>query len=688
MNLISKVGLGFVGRVRPRVISVVLLVNIFLGCTERPVMAPEGTALERLARIELSFAAGSNLLLVIDDSISMADKQRILAKSLSHVFTMPRCQTADGTPLPFGDYSELEGVTCKGGIPRTGIITSSLAAGGNTACEGRTRGAHLLPLPDGKLYADFTDLQRDEIEAWIQGVGERGCGYEAPLEAMYRFLVEPEPLLEDDEVRIDERLLGERASFLFPGGVLTILILTDEDDCSVMDTEAGALMLRDTDMPRGTSACAGDPSDACCRSCETVEDIPPEGCVPLVDDESCRQGPLPWAENDPNLRCFDQKRRFGASALYPIERYVRGLTETTIIDRHGREVRNPLFTGGRTPDMVHLAVVAGVPWQLLATDESLDEQRDLTLLTPDQLKPDVWETLWADVHLQQSIAPRAGLAQPDSGRLTDAVHGHEFDNPHQAALQYSCVFPLPEPRDCSDSELCICDTLEWPNGTVEPLSPNNPLCQAPDHSYTRWQYFAGAEPPVRLLQVAERVDALLASACPKTLDEALNTETAYGYTAAGAALLPWFYEGGSLEGVCLTEAWPDDAIENERCKVIERVPKGLTCSLPARAPVAAEYGKYTLHSNERLEDYTFCEILPVPGDPKEPGTPAFACANDAAPDSEAVGYCLIDPARGVGSRNLVEMCPAEAARRVRLLPANLGRENAWQLDIRLRLVCR
>lgn len=32
-------------------------------------MAPEGTALVRLARIELSFASGSNLLLVIDDSI-------------------------------------------------------------------------------------------------------------------------------------------------------------------------------------------------------------------------------------------------------------------------------------------------------------------------------------------------------------------------------------------------------------------------------------------------------------------------------------------------------------------------------------------------------------------------------------------------------------------------------------------
>ena len=34
-----------------------------------------------------------------------------------------------------------------------------------------------------------------ELQAMIAAAGERGCGFEAPLEAMYRFLVDPEPWL-------------------------------------------------------------------------------------------------------------------------------------------------------------------------------------------------------------------------------------------------------------------------------------------------------------------------------------------------------------------------------------------------------------------------------------------------------------------------------------------------------------
>jgi hypothetical protein len=666
-----------------------LVAAVLTACTERPVIPGEGTALERLARIELSFSAGANLLLVIDDSISMGDKQKVLAQAMSGALALIKCQSADGTLLPFGDHSAEDGVQCKVGMPRTGIITSSLSAAGNTNCEGRTRGAHLLPAGPDKLFLGSEDVNPERIEQWIRSVGEEGCGYESPLEAMYRFLIDPAPLLEGSKDEVDTELLRQRESFLMPASSLTILILTDEDDCSVMDTESGALMLRNDDMPRGTASCARDPQDVCCRSCAATEELPPEGCTALVDDENCNAGPLPPEKNDINVRCFDQRRRFGESALYPIERYVRGLTERTILDRQGREVINPLFADGRTADMVHLAVVAGVPWQLLATDDTRDDPEQLTLLTPRQLHQlGVWDTLAAEPHLVASLTPRPNLAAPTAPRLADPVHGHEFENPHEAALQYSCIFPMPEPVDCTTTTPCICEELEWPNGAVEPLSPNNPLCQAEDETYGTRQYFAAAEPPVRLLEVARKVNALLGSACPKTLSEALNGETAYGYTALGAALQPWFAEAGFPTGMCLEEKWPDDALTTQRCKVIERVPKRLDCSLPGRAPVAREYAEYALSPGLRYEDFTFCEVLPVPGDQQRPGTLAYSCAHDVAPDPEALGYCFIDPSRDLGSPELVKMCPPHSARRVRLLPANLGREDAWLVTQTLRLVCR
>ena len=85
------------------------------------------------------------------------------------------------------------------------------------------------------------------------------------------------------------------------------------------------------------------------------------------------------SENDSlNLRCFDQKRRFGVDFLYPIERYVEGLTQSRSRNRAGELVQNPLYsdlqTGtaiARDVSLVFLAGIIGVPWQDSATDDTL-----------------------------------------------------------------------------------------------------------------------------------------------------------------------------------------------------------------------------------------------------------------------------------------------------------------------------
>ncbi len=55
----------------------------------------------------------------------------------------------------------------------------------------------------------------------IAELGDSGCGFEAPLEAIHRAL---------DGSR------AENDGFLRPGAFLAIVILTDEDDCSLKDT--------------------------------------------------------------------------------------------------------------------------------------------------------------------------------------------------------------------------------------------------------------------------------------------------------------------------------------------------------------------------------------------------------------------------------------------------------------------
>src|SRR5690606_39068652 len=103
-------------------------------------------------------------------------------------------------------------------------------------CAGKSEGASPL-----------SALGDEDIASQIIAAGEDGCGYEAPLEAMYRFLVDPQPPLSVSVIGegmaretlaegITEELLARRAEFFPPFSSLTVIIATDEDDCSVMDS--------------------------------------------------------------------------------------------------------------------------------------------------------------------------------------------------------------------------------------------------------------------------------------------------------------------------------------------------------------------------------------------------------------------------------------------------------------------
>src|SRR5262249_37757914 len=117
--------------------------------------------------------------------------------------------------------------------------------------------------------------------------------------------------------------------------------LSDENDCSVIDTGLAYLTLASTHILRGgTSVCKNNPNDPCCINCGQQA---PTGCPSPASDPACASSLND--DNDPiALRCFDQKRKFGIDFLFPISRYVAGLTQPTIYSREGLQVPNPLFT--------------------------------------------------------------------------------------------------------------------------------------------------------------------------------------------------------------------------------------------------------------------------------------------------------------------------------------------------------
>jgi hypothetical protein len=546
-----------------------------------------------------------DVLLVIDNSASMADKQGVLEQTLPAFIkrlTNPLC--VDANRVPVATQPTLLSQPCVTGTREfvandihVGVISTSLGAHGGYVCS--TNITALDTLDDqaellGKLRPGLTTWQNSGFLSWdpsgvtgssnaadlttdltadIVAAGEHGCGYEAPLEAMYRFLIDPEPpamvtKVGNATVRqgTNTELLAERAAFLRPDSAVAILALSDENDCSIRDDGVGWFVGATTHMPKATVACATNPNDACCRSCAQVESAPPSGCAPLTQDPVC-MGAAPgtyimWdnANDSLNLRCFDQKARFGFDLLYPTTRYASGLSDLTIANNEGALVKNPLFFNSagvqtRLPSLVTLSVMVGVPWQDLATTQSLAggklEYLDAAGLTAQGR----WPVLLGDPSnfvkaqdplMVESIAPRTGtqpildvpLAPASSTNpAQNPINGHEQNIANNDDLQYACIFKLPASRSCTpgDSE-CDCSPSTGGDAT-QVTTYNSPVCQPPAGGVAgTTQYYAKAYPGLRELDVAHRLGerGVPTSICAKTLTA---TDADFGYTPAFDALL-------------------------------------------------------------------------------------------------------------------------------------------------------
>jgi hypothetical protein len=351
----------------------------------------------------------------------------------------------------------------------------------------------------------------------------------------------------------DQELLAQRALFLRPDSMLAIVMLTDENDCSIMEhgqnyyvgqLRIGATPVR---LPRARQECsdpAKGPNDPCCKSCgQNHETCPPDPTCFVNGNVALLTQP----EDEINLRCFDQKRRFGIDFLYPIDRYVHALTSSQIPDRQGNLVPNPIFADidpndqgvtTRAPGSIMLAGVVGVPWQSIAREPTDLAQGFKSAAQLSELDPDLggvtgWDYILgdpaadqkpADPYMVESIAPRPGVSDPND------INGHEWTIPNND-LQYACVFPLAQPMDCANGSHAYCECREPSN--------DNPLC-APnpgDSNQPTLQVKAKAYPSIRQLAVLEGMGdrAVVASACAKQVDEPAAAD--YGYRPAVEAVL-------------------------------------------------------------------------------------------------------------------------------------------------------
>lgn len=666
---------------------------LLAGCVDREVYSevPFGIRSPKLKRPETQpWLSGTDFLVVVDDSISMRDKQRVLAQSLERARAyVTRCSRPEVRDVwqPAINGVCPTGMQWEGSIlssDAASIITTSVGAGG-TACPNLDQGARPIPPPTA---AEIAAADGAAFGLRLARVGESGCGFEGPLEAMYRFLVDPEPpaqvatrTIEGQRVTawegIDATLLEQRARALRPLSQIVVIILTDEDDCSVKDQGDAWKMGAASGLSRGSAACA-EPGNPCCRPCDTSEATPPANCSPLAQDPVCSKAPVWSSEDDPvNLRCWQQRRRFGRDWLFPIERYTEALTAATITTRSGRSVPNPLFAQGRTPDMVSVVLLSGVPWQNLVTASSLQNKDVMQFLTPEELvSQGVWGNILgdpsrgvspSDPHLQESVAPRAGLPTKDG--VWDPIHGHEVSWSIANELQYSCAFPLPEPRNCAGAPNCDCRAGQ---------DAGSPLCRAPDGSYDTIQRRAKATPPPRLLEFARAMGsrAHVGSVCPRQLESSFAPGFGYSDILLQAHKLSF---GSTYDLSCFSPSLPLAEDGSLSCKLLELHQGTVDCAALGRRTVSQPFIDAFVRDETNK---TVCEIPAFEGDPRKPGTEAFECANALQPSLAARGYCYVDPTVGIGKPELVDACVAGNRRRIRVIPQSLPLP-----DTRTELIC-
>jgi hypothetical protein len=658
------------------------------------------------------------------------------------------------------------------------------------------------------------------VQAIVTGVGQMGCGYESQIESWYRFLVEPEPWTSIsvpltgtgiqpaqfnaeatyDPTNTDFTLLQQRAEFLRPDSLLAIIGVSDENDTSFQDGSvywiAGWDQNGNTEvcLPMARQECATNPDDPCCASCIQAVGAT---CPPSSQDPNCAEPNGAFACNNPNgytvttdapnQRGWNNKQRFGINFLYPIQRYINGLTLTTV---QGTQTRNsypnPIFSNITAPagypgtwvpqaagtprqpgdETVFLAYIVGVPWQDIAVnpnDLTQGYKNNSQMLAPIAAgqTANTWDVILGtpidmestpppgtgitgytaplDPHMIESVTPRTGTnpitgtalcppPQPgtvEAPNFCDPINGHEWTpelepltaggtdtKGPQYDLEYACIFPLPQGRDCTNPANFSCDCTSQEsaadngafNGNDNPLCVANPTTPADGNTY---QAYAKGYPGIRELSLVKALGSqgIVGSICPKQLTDA--TKLDYGYNPTVNGIIERLK--AKLGGQCLPEQLTL-VNGNFPCKVLEvtpGVPKGspACASLYAGQPQAAartlavpdEY--VDLESNP--EYVQTCMTLPDGGattvdsccvyeitqltDTLGIGTAAYQCGGTPQEPLQACecltgndqsltlgatpvnGWCYIDPTENIGNAALVTSCASTAKRKIRFV---------------------
>jgi hypothetical protein len=247
-------------------------------------------------------------------------------------------------------------------------------------------------------------------------------------------------------------------------------------------------------------------------------------------------------------------------------------------------------------------------------------------------------------------------------------------------LQYACIFPLAEPRDCTqrdpNTDACDCYQGEF----------DRPLCERTpgDGMPGTTQYWAKAYPGGRHLEVLKDYgpNSIVASICARNVSDPNAAD--FGYRPAIAAIVDRLKE--QLGDRCLPRALNTAADGTVACNLVETIPQpegpcNCDANFARRAPdpvldsvvrgqLAGERNSPCGANDPTCRGACLCEVLQVQQVESNPANALDVCRQDE--DASGVeGWCYVDADQGFGNPALVENCPATQQRVLRFVGRGL-----------------
>jgi hypothetical protein len=269
--------------------------------------------------------------------------------------------------------------------------------------------------------------------------------------------------------------------------------------------------------------------------------------------------------------------------------------------------------------------------------------------------------------MRESSAARPGV-------MTGGPNGREYATDAALAgtpqdLEYACIFPLPEPRDCAHADPQLCDCA--------PGFEDQPLCeQTPGVGATTTQHWAKAYPGLRELEVLRGFgnNSIVASICARNVNNLRRRD--YGYRPAIASIVERLEE--QLVRHCLPRALelaPDGSVP---CTLAEVRPGAGACacdptrsrSKPSaltdqnvRRQLASASGKPCGVDDAECQKACVCEVEQIVTEPA-----LSACRNAETPTG-AEGWCYVADSdqQQIGNPALVSDCRSTERRILRLV---------------------